>query len=89
MPRCRFLQYLYREFKPFGSAPIKERAQRVNPHTGQDEVVAYAFDEPTLELLRRVVGFYCRLDAGTLVELTLRCSRIVRRVIWRGWTPPH
>lgn len=64
------LQYLYREFKRFGSAPIKERAQRVNPYTGRDEVVAYALDEPTLELLRRVVGFYCRLDAGTLVELT-------------------
>ncbi|MGE0768926.1 MAG: Panacea domain-containing protein [Hyphomicrobiaceae bacterium] len=64
------LQYLYREFKRFGWSPIKERAQRVNPYTGRQEVVAYAFDEPTLALLQRVVGFYCRLDAGTLVELT-------------------
>ena len=42
----------------------------MNPYTGREEVVAYAFDEATLDLLRRVVGFYSRLDAGTLVELT-------------------
>ncbi len=64
------LQYLYREFKRFGSNPITGRAQRVNPLTGSGERMPYAFDAVTLELLRRVVGFYSRLSASDLVELT-------------------
>ena len=64
------LQYLYREFKQFGAMPISQRARRVNPHTGHQEIVGYALDDATLELLRKVVGFYSRLDAGVLVNLT-------------------
>ena len=64
------LQYLYWEFKRFGANPIHGRAQRLNPHSGAAEQVPYAFDQETVALLNRVVGFYGRLPAGTLVELT-------------------
>lgn len=64
------LQYLYREFKRFGAAPIRGRAHRLNPNSGVSEQVPYAFDQETVQLLNRVVGFYGRLPASTLVELT-------------------
>lgn len=64
------LQYLYREFKQFGSKPIGARAQRLNLLTGVSETVPYEFDEVTLELLGRVVGFYSRLNASMLRELS-------------------
>lgn len=64
------LQYLYRDFKRFGATPIRGRAQRLNPRSGASEQVPYAFDRETVELLNRVVGFYGRLPAGTLVEQT-------------------
>ena len=64
------LQYLYREFKRFGAKPILGRAQRLNPISGVNERVPYAFDHETIGLLNRVIGFYGRLPAGALVELT-------------------
>jgi uncharacterized phage-associated protein len=64
------LQYLYREFTSFRSAPITTRAQRVNSHTGCKEIVPYSFDTATAELLERVIGFYSRLSASALVDLT-------------------
>lgn len=64
------LQYLYREFNRFGAAPVRERARRVSPYTGREEVVGYVLDTATSQLLRQVVGFYSRLDAGALVDLT-------------------
>ncbi len=64
------LQYLYREFKRFGANPIRGRAQRLNPNSGSSEQVPYTFDQETEELLNRVVDFYGRLPAGTLVVLT-------------------
>lgn len=64
------LQYLYREFKRFGANPIHGRAQQLNFYSGVTERVPYAFDQETVALLNRVVGFYGRLPAGTLVELT-------------------
>ncbi len=64
------LQYLYREFKRFGANPIRGRAQRMNTLSGANEQVPYAFDHETVELLNRVLGFYGRLPAGNLVELT-------------------
>jgi uncharacterized phage-associated protein len=64
------LQYLYREFKEFGADPIRSRSQRVNPLTGRTEVVPYAFDAATLELMQRVVAIYSRLSAAHLRDLT-------------------
>jgi uncharacterized phage-associated protein len=64
------LQYLYREFKVFGSSVIPNRARQLDPLSGRREIVPYAFDDVTLALLTRVVGFYGRLSAGMLVDLT-------------------
>jgi uncharacterized phage-associated protein len=64
------LQYLYREFKDFGEQPVTSRARRLNPLTGQKEVVAYDFDMPTDALLTEVVDFYSRMSAYDLVALT-------------------
>lgn len=64
------LQYLYREFKSFGSHPVTGRARQFNSKSGKLDVVGYQFDEATRELLVRVVGFYSRLSAGALVDLT-------------------
>lgn len=64
------LQYLYREFKGFGSEPIRGRARRMNLHNGQGQVVSYAFDQATSELLTKVVAIYSRFSASTLRELS-------------------
>jgi uncharacterized phage-associated protein len=64
------LQYLYREFKRFGSSPIRGRANRANRLTGREEIVSYAFDAATVDLLTRVVAIYGRLSAAVLRELT-------------------
>ena len=64
------LQYLYREFKQFGSDPIRGRAHRVNSSTGRDEIVSYELDSATLGLLTRVVAIYGRLSAAVLRDLT-------------------
>jgi uncharacterized phage-associated protein len=64
------LQYVYREFKEFGSEPIEGRAKKLDPHTGGDIVANYEFDAQTQELLERVIDFYSRLTAGQLVDLS-------------------
>jgi len=64
------LQYLYREFKGFGSDPVRGRARQINPQNGQREVVRYTFAVPTRELLTKVVAIYSRFSAGTLRELS-------------------
>ena len=64
------LQYLYREFKKNDDQPITGRANRINPESGQKEVVRYWFDEETQELLERVVDFYSRLRSSDLVALS-------------------
>lgn len=64
------LQYLYRDFNEFENKPITNRARKLNPVTGEKEVVAYSLDTETETLLRKVVSFYSRLNAGTLVELS-------------------
>lgn len=64
------LQYLYREFKAFEREPITVRAKRLNPNTGDFEIVPYKFN-PELELLlREVVKVYSALSPGSLVQLT-------------------
>lgn len=64
------LQYLYREFKGSGFAPVRGRAQKMNLRNGQREVVSYAFAEPTRELLTKVVAIYSRFSASALRELS-------------------
>ena len=64
------LPYLYREFRSYDRSPIQGRAKRINRHSGALEVVPYAFDATTEEVLMEVVGFYSRMRAGDLVELT-------------------
>ncbi|MGJ4728994.1 Panacea domain-containing protein [Luteimonas sp. SDU101] len=64
------LQYLYRDFKEFDRNPITTRARRLNPQTGHTEIVQCTLDWETDALLRKVIGFYGRLSAGTLVELS-------------------
>lgn len=64
------LQYLYRDFKHFDSDPITSRAEGINKTTGKKEVASADFDDETRNLIQDVVGFYGRLSAGHLVDLT-------------------
>lgn len=64
------LQYLYREFKRFGADPIRGRARRIDPFTRREEIISYAFDNATADLLTRVVAIYGRLSAAVLRDLT-------------------
>lgn len=64
------LQYLYRDFKVFDRQPITIRAKKLNPLNGKSEVVGYALDEQTSELLKRVISYYGELSAGALVDLS-------------------
>lgn len=64
------LQYLYRQFKDFENRPIRSRATAMNPHNGKQELVAYRIEEETKERLRRVVGFYGRMEPWDLVDMS-------------------
>ena len=64
------LQYLYREFKEYDDNPILKRARRMNPETGEFEIVREDFDPATLKLLHEVVNFYSRLRPYDLVEIS-------------------
>lgn len=64
------LQYLYREFKPFGSSRITSRCRGLNRNSGQIEVVAYDFDAATIEILETVLSFYGRMSPSKLVDLS-------------------
>jgi len=64
------LQYLYREFKAYDDKPIIGRATKIDPLTGKKQIVRYELDRATEELLRRVINFYSRLNAGDLVKLS-------------------
>lgn len=64
------LPYLYREFRSFDRSPIVGRAMRIDPRDGMRRVVAYDFDHKTDSLLHEIAGFYSRLRAGDLVELS-------------------
>ncbi|MGJ5092181.1 Panacea domain-containing protein [Bradyrhizobium oligotrophicum] len=64
------LPYLYREFRGNDRSPIRRRACRIDPATGQSQVVPYKFDAATTDVLRKIIAFYSRLRPGDLVELT-------------------
>lgn len=64
------LPYLWREFRTFERTPIRSRARRIDPYTGQHVVVPYEFGRMTAALLQRTVSFYARLKPGDLVDLS-------------------
>jgi uncharacterized phage-associated protein len=64
------LQYLYQEFKDCGAQPIRDRATRIDLSSGQRVPATYELNEPTRQLLERVLNFYGRLSAAALVEMT-------------------
>ena len=64
------LQYLYRDFRRYDDRPIVGRATRIDPSTGNKEVVRYEFDQETETLLTKVVDFYSQLRANDLVSLS-------------------
>lgn len=64
------LPYLYREFREFGSSPITRRAHKLNPNTGEVQIVETDFDHTTREFLERIIEFYGRLRPTDLVEMS-------------------
>jgi uncharacterized phage-associated protein len=64
------LQYLYREFQAYDDLAIVGRATRLNPTSGEREIVPYRFDGDTKEFLEQVVDFYSRISPGDLVRLS-------------------
>jgi uncharacterized phage-associated protein len=64
------LPYLYREFRDYDRAPIVGRASKIDPVDGKHRIVEYHFDSDTESLLLKIAGFYSRMRAGDLVELS-------------------
>ena len=64
------LPYVYREFRKYDRAPIVGRATQLDPSDGTHRIVGYNFTPETDSLLQRIAGFYSRLRAGDLVELS-------------------
>ena len=64
------LPYLYREFRSYDRAAIVGRAREINPTDGKYRIVQYSFDAETESLVREIAGFYSRMRAGDLVELS-------------------
>lgn len=64
------LQYLYREFKDYDSAPILKRSMEIDREVGGKKLVSYHFDRETEDFLASIVEFYSRMRAGDLVELS-------------------
>ena len=64
------LQFLYRQFKSFGSDPIRSRATGLNRKTGTQEVIRAEIPSDVQERLRRVVRFYGKLQPWDLVDLS-------------------
>lgn len=64
------LQYLYRDFKSFDRRPITSRAQGLNRQSGHHQIISYEFSATVEDMLREVIGFYSRLSAGQLVEIS-------------------
>lgn len=64
------LPYLYREFRSYDRASITGRSTQLDLQDGSQRIVPYDFDLETKSLLSRVVGFYGRMRAGDLVELS-------------------
>jgi uncharacterized phage-associated protein len=64
------LQYVYRDFKQAGDSPISFRAKKIDPATGQAVVVGNEMPDELKIYLNKILGFYTRLSAGQLVNLS-------------------
>ncbi|KAJ56145.1 hypothetical protein ACMU_10345 [Actibacterium mucosum KCTC 23349] len=64
------LQFIYRQFKESESRPIRTRAKKLNPLNGRHEVAQGEIDSSTRARIRKVVGFYGRLEPWDLVDLS-------------------
>jgi uncharacterized phage-associated protein len=64
------LQYLYRQFKAFENQPIRARATAMNPHSGKQELVPYQIDSDTIDRIKKVVGFYGKMEPWDLVDMS-------------------
>lgn len=64
------LQYLYRQFKSFEDRPIRGRATAMDPHSGKQKLVAYQIDSDTMSRVKRVVGFYGKMEPWDLVDMS-------------------
>lgn len=64
------LQHVYREFKTFDRSPIKSRARKLDPTTGERVDLDITLDEETREVVRAATVFYSKLRPGTLVEMS-------------------
>jgi uncharacterized phage-associated protein len=61
---------LYKEFKEFDKRPIKKRAERLNPETGNRELCAYSLPDDERDFLSSLARKYVRLRPGALVALS-------------------
>ena len=64
------LQHVHREFKTFDRSPIKSRARKLDPATGERVDLDITLDEETREVVHAATVFYSKLRPGTLVEMS-------------------
>lgn len=64
------LPIIYHQFKVFKAAPIKSRATKVDPQTGQNVVVQYAELRPNLGYIEDRFLQYSKLSPSNLVALS-------------------
>lgn len=64
------LQYLYREFKHCGRSAIRARSKKLNRFSGKQEIALFEAPKDKIEFLRKVIGFYGKLTASQLVEIS-------------------
>ncbi|MEA9709925.1 Panacea domain-containing protein [Xanthomonas campestris] len=64
------LQHVYREFKSFDRSPIKSRAKKLDPLTGEKVDITSDIDDETRAIVEAVTKFYSKLRPGTLVEMS-------------------
>lgn len=61
---------LYREFRGFADKPIRDRAHRINPRSGERELCKYNFPEDERSFLEEVGQKYVRLSPGSLIRMS-------------------
>lgn len=64
------LPYIYSELKNYSYKPITCRLKRLDRVSGKYQTASAEIPTEQRELLKNVVGFYSRLPAGQLVDLT-------------------
>lgn len=61
---------LYREFKMFGDQPIRGRAHRISPDTGERELCEYDFSDNERRFLEEIGRKYVGFSSGALVTMS-------------------